>query len=75
METFESQGLCYSSFTYTVLVFSLGSLSRLKRLEDNVHTLVSPKDVVDTVNVSERVASLIYNYWKMKRRVGKDNSS
>ncbi|XP_062514067.1 protein Jade-1-like isoform X2 [Corticium candelabrum] len=42
--------------------------SRLKRLEDNVHTLVSPKDVVDTVNVSERVASLIYNYWKMKRR-------
>jgi hypothetical protein len=42
--------------------------SRLKHLEENIHALVSPKDVMDVVKVSQRVASLVYNYWTMKRK-------
>ena len=42
---------------------------RVRNLEEEFHRHASPADLQRELNLSERVSSLLYNYWQLKRKV------
>lgn len=50
----------------------LGLSLKVRNLEEEFHRHASPADLQRELNLSERVSSLLYNYWQLKRKANQN---
>jgi len=46
---------------------------RLQEMEDKFYTYVSSNEVATELDINPRYCELLYNYWKLKRKVTPDH--